>query len=301
MARRWYIVLTGLILTVGLAWVAFQATPPEYEARGLVLLLPGANAVPEGGNPFLALSGLEQPASIVVAYFASAAAHTEVEAVSETADFSVQLDASTRGPVIAIDVTDRSAQGTIDTLEFLAARVPEELQRLQSEVGAPTPSLISSMPLVTDDEPEADNSGTVRITIAALAAGIIATGIATFALDGVLMRRRMRRRAHVAARFGSGPAAGEEPVEADAGSDPTHDSGASDDEDALIDLEELVVDDDPAVGDPLDNAAEVGGTDERSRTGRGSSRSARNRVSDPDGVSSDSGSARTDSRAGRNR
>lgn len=197
MGRRWYAMILGLALTAGLGWTAYQATPPEYHARSLILLLPGKSAVEPGGNPFLALSGLEQPASIVVSYFSSTSAQDEVAAVSKSAKFIVALDSSTRGPVIAVDATDSSVAGAMSTLKFLDGRVPEELARLQKKLNAPQASVISSMSLTTDKKPKKDSSGTIRITIAALAVGVVATGVATFALDGFLMRRRLRRSARV--------------------------------------------------------------------------------------------------------
>jgi len=195
LARRWYVVLVGLLLTAGLAVSAYSVTPPEYNARALVLLLPGPNAVAEGGNPFLALSGLEQPASIVVAYFASESAHTEVERLSRTAEYEVLLDDSTRGPVISVDVTDRTAEATLSTLDHLLTRIPEELARLQGEVDAPESSVITSMELAVDSEATRETSSTVRNVIAAVVVGVVVTGFAAFALDGLLLRRRMRRSA----------------------------------------------------------------------------------------------------------
>ncbi|GAA3923329.1 hypothetical protein [Microbacterium invictum] len=195
LGRRWYVVVVGLALTVGLGYGATEMSPPEYNARALVLLLPGENALGDGGNPLLALGGLEQPGSIVVAYFASAAAKEEVAAVSDTANFIVALDATTRGPVIGIDVTDQSAESTTAALDFLLQRVPTELERLQVAVDAPRESIITSMPLVADSEPQLDSSGTVRLGIAAIAVGLGATGLAAFALDGMILRRRARRAA----------------------------------------------------------------------------------------------------------
>ncbi|WP_106816276.1 hypothetical protein [Microbacterium timonense] len=318
MARRWYIVLAGLLLTAGLTWTAYQSTPPEYQARGLVLLLPGANAVPAGGNPFLALSGLEQPASIVVAYFASAAAQAEVADVSASADFAVQLDASTRGPVIAIDVTDDTADGAIATLDFLTQRVPEELARLQGELGAPADSIITSMPLVVDDEPETDNSGTIRITIAALALGIVVTGIATFTLDGMLMRRRTRRKARAASFTAEDSFAG---VGTD--HDGTPKSAAPLVPEETAPAEETALADDPLLADLADEefvtvsdgqetpdgdgtsssnaVAEDDETDDAATATPGISRSARHRASDPDAESPDADSPRVGARAGRHR
>ena len=40
LGRRWYVVVVGLILSVGLAMSAYSITPAEYNARGLLLLLP---------------------------------------------------------------------------------------------------------------------------------------------------------------------------------------------------------------------------------------------------------------------
>ena len=190
LGRRWYVVALGLVLTAAATWVVLSASPPDHSARALVLLLPGQNTVTEGGNPFLALGGLEQPAGIVVAYFGSAAAQAEVAAVSETAHFQVFLDESTRGPVIAIDVTDVSPSATLDTLAFLTARVPTELARLQEQVGAPADSMITSMPLTIDDDTEADAAGTIRLLIAALAVGVVGTVAAAVAVDGLALRRR---------------------------------------------------------------------------------------------------------------
>lgn len=193
LARRWYVVLVGLILTVGLASAAYVATPSEYNARALVLLLPGSNTVGDGGNPFLALSGLEQPASIVVAYFSSESAQTEVADRWPTAEYRVLLDDSTRGPVISVDVTDTSAESTLATLDYLQNRIPEELARLQGEVDAPAASVITSMPLAVDAEASRDASATIRNVIAAVVVGLVLTGFAAFALDGILLRRRARR------------------------------------------------------------------------------------------------------------
>ncbi|GAA1978801.1 hypothetical protein [Microbacterium pumilum] len=194
LARRWYVLVAGVLLTAGIAYGAYVASPPEYNARGLVLLLPSEAAVGVGGNPFLTLSGLEQPAGIVVAYFGSTTAQAEVAEQSPTAEYVVGIDDSTRGPVIAIDVTDHSAAAALSTLNFIAERIPAELERLQQDVDAPAQAVITSMPLTIDEKAKSDISGTLRLVIAALAAGVVATGFVAFALDGVLLRRSQSRR-----------------------------------------------------------------------------------------------------------
>lgn len=193
LGRRWYIVVVGLLVTAGLAAGAYLTTPPEYNARSLVLLLPSKTAVGEGGNPFLTLGGLEQPAGILVAYFSSAPARDAVKQESPTAQYVVGIDDSTRGPVIAVDVTDTSPQNTLDTLRYITDQIPVELAALQNQVDAPSDAVITSMTLTFDQEAERSMGGTIRMVIAALAVGLVATCIAAFALDGLLRRRRLRR------------------------------------------------------------------------------------------------------------
>lgn len=197
LARRWYVVLLGLLLTAGLAYGATLAAPSEFRSRALILLLPSEQTVGAGGNPFLALDGLEQPASLVAAYFASTAAQEAVSAQSETATFSVALDAEVRGPVILVQVTDETEEQSLATLGYVRDRVPEELRRLQEEVGAPASSIITSMVLTTDAEAVQDNGAVVRLTIAALLLGVVGTGFLAFGIDGSLARRAARR-AHAA-------------------------------------------------------------------------------------------------------
>lgn len=190
--RRWYVLGVGLLMTAALAYGAYVVSPPEYSARGLILLLPSDVAVGETGNPFLVLGGLEQPAGIVVAYFASASAEAEVEDHSPTAEYLVAIDDTTRGPVIAVSVTDSTAEAALSTLDFLMDRVPEELQRLQLQVAAPADAVITSMSLTADTVAEVDRSGMIRMVIAAIIVGLVITGIAAFILDNVLLRRAQR-------------------------------------------------------------------------------------------------------------
>lgn len=192
LGRRWYVVVIGLLLTGGLVFGAYKASPPEYNARALVLLLPPRADVGKGGNPFLLLSGLEQPAGILAAYFSSAPARSDVEAISPTAEYEVGIDDSTRGPVIAIDVTDESPVDTLRVLAYLLDEIPAELARLQQQVDTRGDAIVGSMSLTVDREAEPDLRGTVRLMIAALVVGVVGTGFAAVALDGFLQRRRQR-------------------------------------------------------------------------------------------------------------
>lgn len=192
-ARRWYIVLVGLLLTSGLGYGATLAVSPDYTSRALILVLPAEEAVGADGNPFLALGGLEQPASLVTAYFRSTTAQQEVAERSATASYLVALDEQVRGPVILVQVTDTTAEQSLLTLDYLTERIPEELARLQEEVRAPESSTLQSMLLNKDVEAVEDSGATTRLVIAAVAAGLVGTAFLAFWLDGVLTRRAARR------------------------------------------------------------------------------------------------------------
>ncbi|MFB6612117.1 hypothetical protein ACFCVO_17470 [Agromyces sp. NPDC056379] len=193
LGRRWYVLIVGLIATAWLGYVAVDMTPPEYTARGLVLLLPSQDVVGQGGNPFLAMGDLGLPASILAAYFQSSSVQAEVAEVSPDAKYSVAIEASTRGPLMSIDVTDMSADGALTTLDYLAAAIPSNLARLQQEVGAPPESTVTSMPLTMDSEATEHTDGTVRILIVAVAVGLLATVTLTFTIDRLILRRAQRR------------------------------------------------------------------------------------------------------------
>lgn len=194
-ARRWYVVLIGLLLTAALTYGAILTTPSEFRSRALILLLPSEEAVGDGGNPFLVLAGLEPPASLVAAYFTGTVAREEVAARSETAEYLVALDATTRGPVILVEVTDTSAAQSLATLDYLTERIPEELRRLQDEVQATENSIIGSMLLTKDAEAAEDSSAPIRTGIATLAVGLAGTVFLAFAMDSFLARRSSTRRA----------------------------------------------------------------------------------------------------------
>ena len=97
-----------------------------------MLLLPPPTAIGPGGNPFLALSDLDQPAGILVAYFSGATAEADVKANAPTAKYQVLINQSTRGPIIEVDVTDKTSAGALSTLDYITNQIPAELHKLQT-------------------------------------------------------------------------------------------------------------------------------------------------------------------------
>ncbi|MER7557266.1 hypothetical protein ABTZ46_10015 [Nocardioides sp. NPDC126508] len=191
--RRWYLAVIGILLTGVLGWSASAFVAPSYTARGLVLMLPSKNAVGPGGNPFLGLGGLDLPARVVVAYYTSAPAQEAIAEVTPGASVTVSMEESTRGPVIAIDVSADSEANAIEALNFVADSIPETLGRLQDEVKAKGNARLRSQPLALDETAAVDGSGQLRARIMAVVLGLALTAVLVYAIDGIMLRRRLAR------------------------------------------------------------------------------------------------------------
>lgn len=194
LGRQWVVAVTGLLATAALVWGAVVTEPPVYTARSLVLLVPSPQAVGEGGNPFLALGGLDLPARVVVAFYESDVAKARFTSGSPDAEYVVAIEESTRGPVIAVDVTDATPQSTLETLELLTTSIPVELRRLQEEVDAPQDAIVETLVLAKDERTKTDTSGTVRMILAAAGVGLVVTVVGAVAIDGMQRSRARSRR-----------------------------------------------------------------------------------------------------------
>lgn len=184
--RRWYVMLIGLVITAGLAWGVSQVFPPNYTARGLVILIPPVEE--EGANPFLSIGGLELPARVVVAALSSNAMQEQIADRAPAAEVIVSMEEATRGPVIAVDVTDSTAQDALDTLAYVTERIPETLVTLQDEVGAPDAARVSSVPLTIDTKAEADFETLIRMLVIAVGGGLVLTVLVVLVIENFSMR-----------------------------------------------------------------------------------------------------------------
>ncbi|PKH37457.1 Chain length determinant protein [Nocardioides alpinus] len=198
--RRWYILVLGLVGSIALGYAASLASPPQYTARALVMLLPSKATVGDDGNPFLELSGLDLPARVVVSSLSSSSVAEQVAEEFPEITYAVTIEESTRGPVIAIDVTGTSEATTLEALPSLILKATATLDRLQSEVDAPPASSVRSMLLTVDRSATEERGGTVRLMIAGVVLGLVATVLSASALDGRIRQRNARRAAQTAAQ-----------------------------------------------------------------------------------------------------
>jgi hypothetical protein len=193
--RRWYVVLVGIALTTGLVYGVHTVVPPTYVATGSVLLLPPGASVPDGSNALLQLGGLEQPASLVVAYLAGDEARRALAVKYPNSTYDVVLDPLSRGPLIQFTVEDPAPDQVMGALNAVLAALPQALSRLQDQVDAPAVARITSMPLAVDTEPTTKMSSALRAVIAAAGVGLVLTLVSAVTVDSLAVRRRERRAA----------------------------------------------------------------------------------------------------------
>ena len=194
LGRRWYVLALGLIATAALCVGATILVPVDHVAKSSVLLLPPKSTVGTGGNPYLALGGLQAAADVLARAMTDGATVKEIAPLTGTASYTVQPDATTHGPMLVIEATDVSGAGAVATLDAILRRAPVVLHDLQSGVGAPTDSLIGLYPITHDVVADTVSKSQIRAVILAGVVGAALTLFGTTLLDAFLLRRGGGRR-----------------------------------------------------------------------------------------------------------
>lgn len=206
LSQRWYVFVSGMLVSVALGYGALILVPPVYQAQGTILLMPSQEQLRAAvRNPFLQLGSLEGPAGIVIARLSGDAARIQIEAKAPTAEYLVEPDPAMRGPGVLVTVTDRTPDAALDTLDFVLDLVTDTLAAVQVEQNVPQTAVVGSMKLVVDIEAERVTTATVRAVVAVLGVGMLATVALAIGLDSLPLRRTNSRR-----RPGTDPGAGDD-------------------------------------------------------------------------------------------
>jgi hypothetical protein len=187
--RRWYVVVVGLALTAGLCLAASAVSPPHYEVKTSVVLLPGPTTVGKGGNPYLSLGNLEGVAAILARAMSDGAVTQKLLGQGASKDYLVATDPTTAGPVLLITSDAGTAADALRTRELILRELPVRLNVLQESAQVPTRSLISLSTLSQDQEPALIRKSQIRAVFIAFALGMCLTLGSAALLDGWLRRK----------------------------------------------------------------------------------------------------------------
>jgi hypothetical protein len=191
LARRWYLSFAGLLVTAGLAFVALQLVPPAWESKASVVLLPPKSTVEPGGNPYLELGGLSPTLDLLVVTLDDQQMVQLIKSVSPTAEYTVEADTTSSGPVMVVTVQDRTPVDAVAARDELVRQAPVRLAELQDNLAIPSRSHITSMVLTQDREPEIVGKNQLRALVVAVGTGVVGTALLVALIDGYLTRRRL--------------------------------------------------------------------------------------------------------------
>ncbi|TQL42020.1 hypothetical protein FB562_2610 [Homoserinimonas aerilata] len=144
--RRWYIVVPGLLAAAAIAIGAWFAIPPGYNRSATQLLLPGANSIPEGANPYLFLGGLAPAADVLVRAIGSENVVNDMAEKHPGVEIAISRDTTTAGPIILITVTADSDAAAEEVLTLLVERTATVLEDFQTSERIPADNRMSVIP-----------------------------------------------------------------------------------------------------------------------------------------------------------
>ena len=188
--RRWLLLAIGVAVTLVLCLAAARLVPGQYVVTARALLVPSTPADEPLANPYLALGGLEPATSVLARTMSSAEGTRELRRSGATADFTIDQDALTAGPVLLVEVRDDTADVALGTLTLVLQQLPKTLRELQSQVGVPAGSMIKSAVISQDVRPVVVRRSQVRAVIVAAAGGAGGTLLVICLVDAFIRRRR---------------------------------------------------------------------------------------------------------------
>lgn len=212
LARRWYLVIVSLGLTVVAVVVMMGRVGPSYTAQGTLLLFPPEGTTRAGerieGNPYLSLGGLNPARDILIRAMTSKTSRAAVEKSHPDVGYEMYADMAVSGPIIVVEVTGPSDEATIGALNTLFETVPTVLVDLQSDLEIKRREYITIQELTIDETAEEVTKDQLRAGIVA-GAGVMVGGLLGIGLlDGLLLsrsrggRRRPEDEQHDAGHFG---------------------------------------------------------------------------------------------------
>lgn len=200
LARRWLVVLLGLVATGGGCYQVLERVGPDYQASSqmLFVLPPESTGAETPSNPLLNLpEGLATTASLVAGNLSTKDTERALAREGATADYAVALVPGA-GPLLVITAKDKDPEIALATRDALMELVDAELNVLQTEQDAPQGQLISTTTAGVSSRAEVLPGSRMRALVAAAAAGVLATLLLAALTDralGLLRRRSERREA----------------------------------------------------------------------------------------------------------
>lgn len=196
LARRWVVVLVGVLCMAGGGVAVVRYVPTEYQASGQLILLlpPGVNRDLGPTNPYLNLPPeLTTTASLLAGGIMTKDSMRAVAGDGYTSEYDVAVVPGA-GPLLIITAKDTDPDEALATRDEVMTRLQQELAQIQADADVPDRQLISATPSSVGSSAEALPGSKIRALAGVLGAGVTLTLLAAFLID----RRKNRRKYRVA-------------------------------------------------------------------------------------------------------
>jgi hypothetical protein len=193
MRQRWYFTLVGLLVTLLLCGLAAIAVPVKYQAKAQILVLPPHTSVGTGGNPYLALGGLQAASDVLARAMSDGKTYQLLRSQGVTGTYTVARDLTTSGPILLVVAEDSTAAGALNTLSGILSQAAPRLTQLQDDLSVPENTRLTSNVFTQDSVAGVQRKSQLRAILEAFAGGVFVTIMVVWAADWVLTRRRRRR------------------------------------------------------------------------------------------------------------
>lgn len=200
MLRRWYVMLAGLLLTIGGTVAASILFPPQHELTANILLIPPKiTDSPQPGtntaNPYLQLGGLDTMVGILGRSLTTPEQADRFYAAGAVSDYKVEADPTMPSAVLVVTVDGDTKDQAATTLRQILQAVPGMVESLQVQVGTPTKAMITSTVINEDQVGVVKRTSQLRVLVVVAGGGITSTVFAAVLIELLAVRRRARREA----------------------------------------------------------------------------------------------------------
>jgi capsular polysaccharide biosynthesis protein len=195
--RRWYLLVLGILGSLGLILVTLSWVPVTYQAKAMIVLLPPRSLDNTGGNPYLALGGLDSVAGVLSRSMATESVTDEVHEVAPGAEFTVAPDATTSGPVLLVTAEADSPGAALAAANKIVDVAPRQMMAIQRSSGVRSDSFITTSVVTQDARALPQHKAQIRALLAIGLGSLAATVLGVAWIDGIMLRRRERTRLRV--------------------------------------------------------------------------------------------------------
>ena len=190
--RRWPILVTIAVLTLGTIAVTLRSVPPVYESdTTLLLVMPAkADGTAEAINPYLNFGAtLVVTGTVLSEAMGQESVAKTLKASGATADYAIVPDPYGQSPTVTITASDPDPKDVGTTLQKVVAATRAELADRQRAAGAPPASWIAAVGVTAPEKPTVIRSDQIRAIAFIGLAGMILALFLAFAAEGLQRRK----------------------------------------------------------------------------------------------------------------